>query len=234
MRLIAATISIGLALASCHSNKPAEDPESASNGESGESTKTPGTDTSESKALGENSGGTSTPRGDKATVRDDSEKSDEAPCRGDAIADLLASLSQASCELAPNAPAPDPAPTKNTLDVRVSADSRVAPGAATQVTIIFRNKGKAPLPLDFTVDPDPHFSFELYTPKGVRVDKPAGNEPSLPAEAAENEASESHTARVTLLSNGTAENGSSLAGGEIQVGVEREGQRSARGSRLPA
>ena len=144
MRLIAATISIGLALASCHSNKPAEDPESASNGESGESTKTPGTDTSESKALGENSGGTSTPRGDKATVRDDSEKSDEAPCRGDAIADLLASLSQASCELAPNAPAPDPAPTKNTLDVRVSADSRVAPGAATQVTIIFRNKRKGP------------------------------------------------------------------------------------------
>ncbi len=205
MKWIASTIVTGLVLASCHSNKPAESPEGSNGTESSDdpskgAEKAP----SESKALGDSSGGPSAPRGDKAVVRDDSEKKDEVPCSGDAISDLMASLSQASCEVAANSPAPDHVPTKDTLDVRVSADSRIAPGATSQVTIVYRNKGKTALPLDFTVDPDPHFAFEVYTAKGARVDKPAGEEPSLPAEAADNEAADSHTARVTLASNGTA------------------------------
>ena len=205
MKSIASTIVIALVFAGCHSSKPAQSPEGANETESsGDPSKAAEGAPAESKALGDSSGGPSAPPGDKAVVRDDSEKKEEVPCSGDAIPDLMASLSQASCEVASNSPAPDHAPTKDTLDVRVSADSRVAPGATTQVTIIFRNKGKTALPLDFTVDPDPHFAFEVYTAKGARVDKPAGAEPSLPAEAADNEATDAHTARVTLASNGTA------------------------------
>src|SRR4029077_6091452 len=63
-------------------------------------------------------------------------------------------------------------------------------------------KGKTKLPLDFTVDPDPRFRFELYTPKGARVDKPAGNEPPMPPGAGE--AMAARLARVTLDPNGTA------------------------------
>jgi hypothetical protein len=205
MRSIASGIAIGLALASCHSNKPAQDAESAKDTESsGDRSKTAESDPSKSNPLGDPSGGASAAGTDKSAFHDDSEKKDEVPCSGSTISDLIATLSQASCELAPNAPAPTQSPTKDTLDVRVSADSMIAPGATAQVRVVFRNKGTADLPLYFTVDPDPHFTFELYTAKGVRVDKPAGNEPSLPGEAADNEAADSHTARVTLSPNGTA------------------------------
>ncbi len=205
MKSIASGVALGLALASCHSNKPAQSAESSEGTTpSSKSANAAEPDQSGSSALDGPAGGTpSTPRSDKASIDDDTEKKD-APCSGASITDLLASLSQASCEVAPNAPAPPEAPTKDTLEVRINADSTIAPGGAAKVTVVFRNKSKGDLPLDFTVDPDPHFAFELSTPKGVRVDKPAGNEPSLPSEAADNEAVEPHTARVTLASNGTA------------------------------
>lgn len=202
MKSLASAVALGLVLANCHSSKPAESAgtlegtapsnQSAEPDQSGPS--------APDNALG---GAPSTPRSDKATIGGDTEKKD-TPCSGASLSDLLASLSQASCEVPPNAPAPKEASTKDTLDVRVNADSTVAPGGTAKVTVVFRNKSKGDLPLDFTVDPDPRFAFELYTSKGIRVDKPAGNEPSLPSEAADNEVVEPHVARVTLSSNGTA------------------------------
>ena len=205
MRTIASGFALGLALANCHSNKPAQNAVSSGDTESpNNSSKATESDPLGSSGFDNSSGGThSTLRADKSSIKDDTEKKDAA-CSGTTISDLLASLSQASCEVAPNAPAPPQAPTKDTLDVRVTADSTIAPGGTARVTIVYRNKSKATLPLDFTVDPDPHFAFELYTPKGVRVDRPAGNEPSLPSEAADNEAADAHTSRVTLSPNGTA------------------------------
>jgi hypothetical protein len=205
MRSIASFIAIVLALASCHGNKPAQDPESAGEAESSSKSSKSNAESEPagSSAFDNTSGGASASRSG-TPLRDDGEQKKDAPCSGEAIGDLLASLSQASCEVAPNATAPQNAPSKDTLDVRATTDYAVAPGATAQVTVVFHNKSQTALPLDFTVDPDPRVALELYTPKGARVDLPPGSEPSLPTEAADNEAAESHIARVTLLPNGTA------------------------------
>jgi hypothetical protein len=198
MKSLASGVALALALASCHTNKPAETVENSAETEPSSSANA--SESSGSSLLDNASGG---PRAEKATVVDDTAEK-EAPCSGPVISDLMASLSKASCEVPPNAPAPAQAPTKDSLDVMASADHTIAPGAMGKVTVIFRNKGKAPLPLDFTVDPEAHFAVELYTPKGARVDLPAGKEPPLPSQAADSEAAEPHTARVTLSPNGTA------------------------------
>jgi hypothetical protein len=224
MRSTASNIAIALVFTACHFAKAAKNPdsdESESSSESSESAKSGGAEKSEksdesskasdtdqpttpASALGTSGIGRTTARAEKATIKDDTEKKDE-PCTGAVIGDLLASLSQASCELPANAPSPTQQTTKDVLEVKATADSpKVAPGSTAKITVVFKNKGKTKLPLDFTVDPDPRITFELHTPKGARVDKPAGNEPSLPSEASSNDAPEPHTARVTLFPNGTA------------------------------
>jgi hypothetical protein len=221
MRSTASGIALLLALTACHWNRPAKDAESSEDSEpssepspspksgesaaSGESPKASGeAESSPSSALGSTGVGRTAGRAEKATIRDDTEKR-ESPCSGAAIADLLASLSQASCELPANAPAPQQPTPKDALEVTVTPDQpKIFPGSTAKISVVFKNKGKTKLPLDFTVDPDPRFVFELYTPKGARVDKPPGNEPALPSEAADNPAPDPHTARITLFPNGTA------------------------------
>jgi hypothetical protein len=216
MRSIAPGIAILLVFAGCHWNKPAEDAESASEDteSSGEPASRPSPKEAKSSAEPEPTGGSSaldntelgkpSTKAEKATIRDDTEKKDVVGCSGMTIPDVMASLSQASCELPANAAAPPQPTTKDMLEVKVSAAAQIAPGSTAQISVVFRNKGRTKLPLDFTVDPDPRFTFELHTPKGARVDKPPGNEPALPSEASENAPAESRTARVVLFPNGTA------------------------------
>ncbi|MBV9947211.1 MAG: hypothetical protein JOZ69_10210 [Myxococcales bacterium] len=143
------------------------------------------------------------PPAEKATIKDDSEKK-PTTCSGKSIPDLLAAISDAACELRADAPPPKRRASKEVLDVKASADSQIPPGATARISFVYTNKGAEPLPLDFTIDPDPRVVFELYTPKGARVDKPAGSEPPLPPEVNDAPAPEAHTARVTLAPHGSA------------------------------
>jgi hypothetical protein len=196
------------ALAGCGWSKPAAQPEnaeeSASSSEPASAEKT-GTETAPNLLDRSGSGGpASPPPATKATITDDSEKK-ESHCDGSSIPDLLSSISEAACELPQDAPPPPQKATKEVLDIKAAADtSRIVPGSTAKISLVFTNVGKAPLSLDFVIDPDPRFAFELYTPKGGRVDKPAGSEPTLPPEVADAPAADPHTARVTLAPRGKA------------------------------
>jgi hypothetical protein len=210
MKTNEAAIAIFLALTWCANKKPAEEPENtedtASSDDTSKSstTKSTGDEATLGSSASSGSGNSNFMMGrpaDKATIKDDAEKK-AAPCGGTTITDLMASVSQAGCELPEGAAPSTQTAKKDNLDVILTASAQVAPGSTAEVAVVFKNKGKTRLPLDFTVDPDPRFRFEVYTPKGARVDKPAGNEPPMPPGAGE--AMAARLARVTLEPNGTA------------------------------
>ncbi len=144
-------------------------------------------------------------RSEKASKGDSTDEKAQ-PCGGPAIADLAAVLAQSSC-LVPNGnPDGKQEDLGEQLEVKASADRfHIEPGGNAKINVVFRNKGKADLSLDFVVDPEPRFDFELYTAKGgKRADVPAGNEPSLPPEVANAPAADKQVARITLPPQGTA------------------------------
>lgn len=138
------------------------------------------------------------------TIKDESPDKEARACGGANVADLAAVLSQASCE-AKDAKPDEPAKDLKDLEITVAVDApKVAPGSSANVTVTFHNKGKVALPLDFLVDPEPHFAFEVYTAKGARADKPAGSAPPLPDAVQNAPEPEKTVARVTLAPNGIA------------------------------
>lgn len=147
---------------------------------------------------------------DNATPSGSADAVDAGPTEADKRAqvcgayeiDLMNALSQSLCEV-PNAKPDDkPRDLKNVLDVKVTASSpSVAGGGHVDLTVVFTNKGKDPLPLDFTVDPLPRFVIEAYDPKGRRADLPPGDAPTRKDHPA---AAIVSTARVVLATNGTA------------------------------
>jgi len=169
------------------STPPAENPENADESASSDKSDTPARAPSQSKV----------------TVKDD-DKTDTVKCAGFDIPDLAALLAQPSCELPDGSSEPKERDVKDDLEIKVSADGLIAPGSRSNVRVLFKNKGKADLPLDFVVDPEAHFSFEVYTPKGTRVDKPSGDEPSLPESVSNAPVPDKKYARVTIAANGTA------------------------------
>ena len=112
---------------------------------------------------------------------------------------------------------------------------RIAPGATSTITVTFKNKSPKDLPLDFVVDPEPRFDFEVYTLKGDRADKPAGatsprcrpRSPTRPVPDAEDRARHARPA-----GHGKAD--PQVERREVQVGVEGPGQGRAARARLPA
>jgi len=139
------------------------------------------------------------------TVKDETGEKKAMSCGGASVPDLAAVLAQASCEVANAKPDEPEKDLKDLVEITVQTDSpKVAPGSTSKVTVTFHNKGKTPLPLDFMVDPEPRFDFEVYTLKGSRVDKPAGDSPTLPPEVQNAPEPEKAVARVTLAPNGTA------------------------------
>jgi hypothetical protein len=148
------------------------------------------------------SGGATPPSGTPVPGDDTAKK--PSPCGGFDIPDLASVLSQSACELQ-NANPNEQTEVKDVLEIKVVPDSpRIAPGSTATVTVTFKNKGKKPLPLNFVVDPEPRFDFEVYSLKGARVDAPKGSAPPLPAEVANASAPEPKVARVTLAQQGTA------------------------------
>jgi hypothetical protein len=126
------------------------------------------------------------------------------PCGGFEIADLASMLSQSECEV-PDAKETDQKDLSKVLEIKVVPDSpRIAPGATSTITVTYKNKGPKELALDFTVDPEPRFDFEVYTLKGDRVDKPRGSEPALPPEVANAQVPDAKIARIKLAQQGTA------------------------------
>jgi hypothetical protein len=145
----------------------------------------------------------STPASGTPVPGDDKAKK-ATPCGGFEIPDLLSVLSQAACEVQ-NPNPNEQKDVKDVLEIKVVPDSpRIAPGSTATVTVTFKNKGKVDLPLNFVVDPEPRFDFEVYTLKGSRADAPKGNAPSLPPEVANASVPEPKVARVTLATQGTA------------------------------
>jgi hypothetical protein len=148
-------------------------------------------------------GGDSTPASGTKAPGDDVAKKPTS-CTGFDIPDLVSVLSQTACEVA-NANPNEQAEVKDVLEIKVVPDSpRIAPGSTATVTVTFKNKGKKPLPLNFVVDPEPRFDFEVYSLKGTRVDAPSGSAPSLPPEVANATVPEPKIARITLAQQGTA------------------------------
>ena len=192
----ACLVVLPLLLAFACGGKPAQSPENAEENADGGSSP----ESSEGHTSAGPGGGGS---GSAAPGEDAAKK--QTPCSGADIADLAAVLSQPQCEVGAPKEGDQPKDLKDSLEVKVQADSpKVAPGSTATITVTFRNKGKANLPLDFLVDPEPRFDFELYTLKGSRADIPPGDAPSLPPEAANAPATETKVARVTLAAQGSA------------------------------
>jgi hypothetical protein len=183
-------VAAGTAVAGCGGKAPvAKSAENASEDDSSSKS----SDTPEKEATGKG----------EADAKDGA-KGRPMKCGGFDIPDLIALLADPSCELPDGAPAPKERDLKDSLEVTVSTEARVAPGAHTSVRVLFRNKSKTDLPLEFVVDPEARFEFELYTPKGARADKPGGQEPLLPPSVADAPAPDKHIARITIAANGTA------------------------------
>jgi len=123
-------------------------------------------------------------------------------CTGPGL-DLVNVLVQSACEV------PNPAPDTNKpdmtalLDVKASVSpGQVGPGGHADVFITYTNKSKAPLALNFLLDPTPRFSLEVYTATNKRAEMPRSKPPH--GKDDQGEPSAPGTARVTLTPGGKA------------------------------
>jgi len=195
---VAASFALLLAIAACGgAKKDADNPENAQQAsDAGDDSIAPLADDTPAASDAPPSGG--------APVKDDDTAKKPATCSGFDVPDLPSMLSQTECELSGPAPT-DAKDLKDILEIRVVPDSpRIAPGATATITVTYKNKGKKELSLDFVVDPEPRFDFEVYTLKGSRADKPKGAEPSLPPEVSNAPQPESKVSRIKLAQQGTA------------------------------
>jgi hypothetical protein len=192
----AAAIAVPVVVACGDGNKPPEEPQNTAESRSAS---TASTDT---PRLGT---GDTPPASSVKPVGGDDKPAKGTPCGGVEVPDLLAVLAQASCEVPSAKPGDKAREVKDILEVKaVPGSPQVAPGGHTDIVITFKNKGKGDLPLDFIVDPEPRFDFEVYDAKGKRVELPSTPEPNLPDTVANAPMPEKKTARATLSTQGTA------------------------------
>jgi hypothetical protein len=196
------SLALCLALAACGgAKKPAEEPENTAGTASSAE---PGASAAPDEALGVPASHAPTPGGGKPVGGDDAKK-EPSPCAGFEIKDLLSVISQASCEAPDTKAMSDPKEMKDLLEIKVSLDTAVvSPGSTAQVTVTYKNKSKADLPLYFVVDPEPRIEFQAFTLKGDRADNPGTPAPPLPSEVYNAPAPEQKLAKVTLAPQGTA------------------------------
>ena len=195
-----------LALAACGGSK--EPPKEAENtdetGDAAALQDMPPTDTSVDGGAGGTAGGDAKPSA--------------SPCLGFEL-DLSKALNQAACEVPSAAASAKSRDMKGILEVKLSLSTpKISPGNHVDITVTFANKSKADLPLDFVVDPEPHFEVQVYDKAGRRVDSPAGPEPRLPPEVTSAPVPEKHTARATIVQ---------LGNGRITIGWDAVKQKWA-------
>jgi hypothetical protein len=127
-----------------------------------------------------------------------------SPCVGNEL-DLSTILIKSACEvpnLAPDAKSKD---MSALLDVKVTASSMIAsPGGHVDLLVTFTNKSKAPLPLDFLLDPTPRFTVETYNSVNARADVPKSGPPNIARGGSASDPTTPSTAEVTLVPSGTA------------------------------
>jgi len=125
-------------------------------------------------------------------------------CTGFDMEYLDAVLDKVACEV-PNLPSGEAGKDlKEKLEVKLIASAaKVAPGAKVDLAVVFTNKTKEPMPLNFAVDPTPRFETEVYDAKGKRMDQPPGEHPNWPAGSAPRDSVEPKTARVILAPGGS-------------------------------
>jgi hypothetical protein len=188
---LAIPVALTLVLAACGSKKP---PQTAETTDDTSSTD-PAGGGADVKAT---DGGADPITGDKPA--------ESKPCEGFEIPDLAKVLSQAACEV-PNPKGDEKSrDVKGILEVKLVANTmKIAPGGTANLTIMIANKGTTAIPLSFAVDPEPRFIIEVYDSKGKRADIPAGSEPPLPASVSSAPVPEKKTAKVTIVTQGTAQ-----------------------------
>jgi hypothetical protein len=193
-RRIASAVAAALALVAsgCGSKKPAQSADSTS------------AEAPKPEATSSSGGGEAKPASEGGSAEGDAKP--EAPkkdeCTGVDIGNLEDTLNKVSCEV----PKPDDKQVdpKDRINVSVAAPTKVSPGQHADLIVTIKNKGKAPLPLFFTIDPTPRFEVETYDAKNKRVDMPAGQPPPLPAGVPARGPGDAKAARVTLAPNGSA------------------------------
>ncbi len=183
-------LAIALSLAACGTKKPPVEGENTT-----DTTTDPAGGGTDLKAT---DGGADPITGDKPA--------ESKPCEGFEIADLAKVLAQAACEV-PGAKGDDKSKDmKGQIEIKlVPSAAKVAPGGKIDLTIYIANKSPASIPLSFTVDPEPRFIIEVYDAKGKRAEIPAGAEPALPASVTSAPVPEKKTAKVTIVTQGTAQ-----------------------------
>jgi hypothetical protein len=127
-----------------------------------------------------------------------------SPCTGTDL-DLAAVLIQSACEI-PN-PSPEAKAKDITalLDVKVTSTSTiVSPGGHIDLLVTFTNKSKAPLALDFQLDPTPRFSVEAYNSVNARAEMPKNNPPNIARPGSASEPLAPSTAEINIVPSGTA------------------------------
>jgi hypothetical protein len=194
---VAASYALLLAAAACGGAK-----KDADNPENTEGTSSDDGGTAAPAASDEAPADSASPAASAAPTGDAPKKA--GPCSGFEIPDLASMISQTECEIGPG-PENEARDVSSALEIKVVPDSpRIAPGATSTITVTYKNKGTKELWLDFVVDPEPQFDFEVYTLKGTRVDAPKGSQPALPEEVANAPTPEPKIARVKLAQQGTA------------------------------
>ncbi len=205
-----------VSVAACMHTPPPLDPSNAEDDSSGDDSPkkkknpdaiSPDEPTPGDSALGSSGGGggSRSVKGEHATVKDEGD-SEKVSCSGASFPNLMSVISKTACEVPKATPDNEKEKdVKDVLEVKASIDQpKVAPGGKANITLVFHNKGKADLALDFVADPEPHFELELYSLKGGRADNPPGAEPALPSSVSDQASAEKTVARVTLGPGGTA------------------------------
>jgi hypothetical protein len=124
-------------------------------------------------------------------------------CVGFEVDKLDEALMKASCENPNNAAASQSVDMKDKLEIRAMPfPTKVAGGGTMEIVVSFVNKGKAPLTLNFMIDPEPHFTVEAYDAKNNRADMPKGNPPPLPKDVTPPPDPEQKYAHYTIAPNG--------------------------------
>lgn len=122
-------------------------------------------------------------------------------CTGSDL-DLLNALIQGACEVPNAASDVKRRDVSALLDVKVTVSPNQVPaGGHADVVVTFTNKSADLLPLDFTLDPTPRFSVEVYTATNKRAEMPAAHQP--PGRSGDSETAPT-TARVQLYAGGKA------------------------------
>jgi hypothetical protein len=190
-----------MAVVGCGAGKPAQAPDDTGMANS-EDYKAKNKDSTSSSGGGEDAKDEKKDTGGGGDAKPDAPKADV--CTGFEFSNLEDVLGKSACE----APKDEKVATidpKDKLEVKlIPSTPKIEPGGHVDLMVQITNKTKAPMALQFTIDPLPRFEVETYDKKNNRIDMPKSTPPPLPAGVAPRGPGEAKNARITLAANGVA------------------------------